>query len=60
MNLMYNSYLRPPLPSITVPRALTLSLAQGISVSLPTWAANRGWANQEACIVEKMQTGYPR
>lgn len=31
-----------------------------LSVSLPTWQDNLGWASGDTCIVDAMSTGYPR
>ena len=31
-----------------------------VSVSLPTWEDNVGWASGDSRVVDAMQTGYPR
>lgn len=31
-----------------------------LSVSLPTWKDNVGWASGDASVVDVMNTGYPR
>lgn len=48
---MLSSNLGAPIPP---------SNPHALSVSLPTWEDNIGWASGEQHTVEKMDTGYPR
>lgn len=35
-------------------------MSHALSVSLPTWQDNIGWASGSATVVDVMKTGYPR
>ncbi|KDQ51407.1 hypothetical protein JAAARDRAFT_534542 [Jaapia argillacea MUCL 33604] len=51
----------PPPPSQTkLGASIPYDTPHALSVSLPTWKDNVGWATGDKCLVDAMSTGYPR